>query len=102
MHGIVEAQRDLAFKEILNSADLVVPDGMPLVWVGRRKGHRLPRRVYGPDLMLDFCEKNGWTRLQAFFLWRRAGRPRSLSRIAQAAIPNDGSLRNLFATLSRA
>src|SRR5579864_1229652 len=45
MHGIVEAQRDPAFKKTLNSTDLVVPDGMPLVWLGRRAGFHLPRRV---------------------------------------------------------
>ena len=34
MHGIMEAQRASAFKAVLNAADLVVPDGMPLVWLG--------------------------------------------------------------------
>jgi len=35
MHGTVEAQHDRAFKEALNSTDLVVPDGMPWFgWVG--------------------------------------------------------------------
>jgi len=55
MHGVTEAQHDHAFKQILNSADLVVPDGMPLVWLGRRSGHVLNRRVYGPELMQEFC-----------------------------------------------
>jgi N-acetylglucosaminyldiphosphoundecaprenol N-acetyl-beta-D-mannosaminyltransferase len=56
MHGVMEAQHDAAFKAILNSADLVVPDGMPLVWLGRLRGFRLPRRVYGPELMLSVCK----------------------------------------------
>src|SRR5437660_11829620 len=47
MHGVSEAQKDPYFKRILNSADLVVPDGMPLVWLGRRHGHPLQRRVNG-------------------------------------------------------
>jgi UDP-N-acetyl-D-mannosaminuronic acid transferase (WecB/TagA/CpsF family) len=68
MHGIVEAQRDPAFKGILDSTDLVVPDGMPLVWVGRRQGHRLPRRVYGPDLILHFCEKTAGHGYRHFFM----------------------------------
>ena len=59
MHGVMEAQQDIALKEILNSADLVVPDGMPLVWLGRRKGHGLKRRVYGPELMETFCRTTG-------------------------------------------
>ncbi|MCI0722605.1 MAG: hypothetical protein L0338_27080, partial [Acidobacteria bacterium] len=35
MHGVMEAQKDAEFRAILNAADLVVPDGMPLVWLGR-------------------------------------------------------------------
>jgi N-acetylglucosaminyldiphosphoundecaprenol N-acetyl-beta-D-mannosaminyltransferase len=55
MHGVTEAQHDPALKQILNSADLVVPDGMPIVWLGRHQGHPLKRRVYGPELMQTFC-----------------------------------------------
>jgi N-acetylglucosaminyldiphosphoundecaprenol N-acetyl-beta-D-mannosaminyltransferase len=47
------------FKQILNSADLVVADGMPLVWLGRWQGCALRRRVYGPELMETFCRKTG-------------------------------------------
>jgi len=67
MNGIVEAQRDPSFKEVLNATDLVVPDGMPLVWLGRRCGHVLPRRVYGPDLLLAFCEKTAGRGYRHFF-----------------------------------
>lgn len=59
MHGITEAQHDPFFKKVLNSADLVVPDGMPLVWLGRWHGHALRRRVYGPELMQMFCRATG-------------------------------------------
>jgi N-acetylglucosaminyldiphosphoundecaprenol N-acetyl-beta-D-mannosaminyltransferase len=59
MHGVTEALQDAHFKQILNSADLVVPDGMPLVWLGRRHGHRVRRRVYGPELMRTFCHVTG-------------------------------------------
>ena len=59
MHGVTEAQHDSSFKQVLNSADLVVPDGMPLVWLGRRRGYSLKRRVYGPELMQSFCESTG-------------------------------------------
>jgi N-acetylglucosaminyldiphosphoundecaprenol N-acetyl-beta-D-mannosaminyltransferase len=54
MHGVSESRHDPAFRMILRAADLVVPDGMPLVWLGRLHGHALKRRVYGPELMLEF------------------------------------------------
>lgn len=55
MHGVTESQDDAGFKAILEEADLVVPDGMPLVWLGRWRGFPLKRRVYGPELMETFC-----------------------------------------------
>ncbi len=59
MHGVTEAQTDANFKHILNHADLIVPDGMPLVWLGQRHGFDLKRRVYGPELMETFCRTTG-------------------------------------------
>jgi N-acetylglucosaminyldiphosphoundecaprenol N-acetyl-beta-D-mannosaminyltransferase len=59
MHGVTEGQHEPYFKQVLNSADLVVPDGMPLVWLGRRQGYALQRRVYGPELMQTFCRTTG-------------------------------------------
>ena len=45
------AQRHPAVRRALSEADLVVPDGMPIVWGGRLLGHRVPARVDGPTLM---------------------------------------------------
>jgi N-acetylglucosaminyldiphosphoundecaprenol N-acetyl-beta-D-mannosaminyltransferase len=55
VHGIMEAQSDPAFRAILNQSFLCVPDGMPMVWVGRLQGYWKMQRVYGPDLMLELC-----------------------------------------------
>jgi len=81
MHGIVEAQHNPSFKAILNATDAVVPDGMPLVWLGRRKGHHLPRRVYGPDLVLEFCEKTAGRGYRHFFYGGGPGVP---DRVAES------------------
>ena len=34
MHGATESLGDTHFRDVLLAADLVVPDGMPLVWLG--------------------------------------------------------------------
>ena len=63
VHGIMEAQKKAEIRDILNSAFLNVPDGMPVVWVGRSQGYRQMRRVYGPEFMLAICERSvreGW------------------------------------------
>jgi N-acetylglucosaminyldiphosphoundecaprenol N-acetyl-beta-D-mannosaminyltransferase len=56
VHGTMEAHDELAFRNILNRADLITPDGMPLVWMLRLKGIRNQQRVYGPNLMLHILE----------------------------------------------
>ena len=82
MHGVAEAQHDPSFKRILNSADMVVPDGMPLVWLGRWGGHALERRVYGPELMQAFCQTTG-PKYRHFFYGGAPGVPERLAEILQ-------------------
>lgn len=56
VHGVVRCQDDAAFLRVHEEAMLVCPDGMPLVWIGRRRGFRDMGRVYGPDLMRALME----------------------------------------------
>ena len=56
VHGIMEAQTDENFRDILNNSFLTTPDGMPTVWLGRLHGFRQMKRVYGPDYMVALCE----------------------------------------------
>jgi N-acetylglucosaminyldiphosphoundecaprenol N-acetyl-beta-D-mannosaminyltransferase len=53
VHGVMEAQRDSSVAEAFAGASLVIPDGMPTVWMGRHQGHATMERVAGPDLMLE-------------------------------------------------
>jgi N-acetylglucosaminyldiphosphoundecaprenol N-acetyl-beta-D-mannosaminyltransferase len=53
VHMIMEAIDSAEFRSVVNCADMVTADGMPLVWMLRLKGHENQERVYGPDLMLD-------------------------------------------------
>lgn len=55
VHMTMEAIDDGGFRELVNGADLVVPDGMPLVWALRRLGLSSASRVYGPTLTLHLC-----------------------------------------------
>lgn len=81
MHGVMEAQHDPAFKNILNAADLVVPDGMPLVWIGRLRGCSLARRVYGPEFMWRFCKQAASKGCRHFFYGGALGVPDRLAKL---------------------
>ena len=50
VNNVMEAYDSAAFRTIMNEADLVTPDGMPVVWALKWLGHRNATRVYGPDL----------------------------------------------------
>ncbi len=52
----MEAFDSAQFRGIMNGADLVTPDGMPLVWGLRLLGARGATRVYGPDLTLQVLD----------------------------------------------
>jgi len=56
VHMLMEAYDSPEFMKIVNSADMVTPDGMPLVWMLRLKGRKKQERVYGPTLMLHVLE----------------------------------------------
>ncbi|MBF0522430.1 MAG: WecB/TagA/CpsF family glycosyltransferase [Candidatus Omnitrophica bacterium] len=59
---IVDCQKDQVYRDIVNKSGITTPDGMPVVWLLKARGHKAVRRTYGPDLMLEVCEaghKNG-------------------------------------------
>ena len=53
---IVNAIHDQSLQEMLCSCDLVVPDGMPIVWASRLMGAKLKERVSGIDLIPRLAE----------------------------------------------
>jgi N-acetylglucosaminyldiphosphoundecaprenol N-acetyl-beta-D-mannosaminyltransferase len=60
MHGVAESRNDPRFRDILNAAGLVIPDGMPLVWLGRLQGHsELRRRTPGSEVMEAVFQATG-------------------------------------------
>jgi N-acetylglucosaminyldiphosphoundecaprenol N-acetyl-beta-D-mannosaminyltransferase len=58
VHGVMEAQRNPNMMRILSMAALVLPDGMPTVWMGRLQGFREMDRVFGPDLLINIAERS--------------------------------------------
>jgi N-acetylglucosaminyldiphosphoundecaprenol N-acetyl-beta-D-mannosaminyltransferase len=57
VHVVMTAYWNRAYREVLSNAALVTPDGMPLVLGLRLLGCEGQSRVYGPDLMLAWCDR---------------------------------------------
>ena len=76
------AVRDQTFREVVDRGALNLPDGMPLVWLGRRKGLvQLTDRVYGPDLTVAVCDQGRADGLRHYLY---GGSPEVVERFAAA------------------
>jgi N-acetylglucosaminyldiphosphoundecaprenol N-acetyl-beta-D-mannosaminyltransferase len=68
VHMLMEAHWNPEFASVLKDADIVTPDGMPLVWMMRRMGARQQDRVAGMDMMLALCKLAQTMNVSVFFL----------------------------------
>ena len=68
VHMLIEAKCNAGFARVLHRADMLTPDGMPLVWVTSRLRKRQQDRVAGMDIMLSLCEKAEKENISVFFV----------------------------------
>ena len=70
---VVLAQKNVAFRHVLNETSLNVPDGVGLLWAARRIGQPFRERVAGQELVDGIAEvaaRQGW---RIFLLGAREG-----------------------------
>lgn len=85
---IMVAQEDSIFFNVLQRADLCVPDGVGLLWATRHLGHPVPERVTGSDgvpLIAQYAAKYGW---KLFFLGAGAGVADKAAEILRQQYPD--------------
>jgi N-acetylglucosaminyldiphosphoundecaprenol N-acetyl-beta-D-mannosaminyltransferase len=87
VHGVMESWRDENLRHIHNTAGLVTPDGMPLVWLSRLMGFREVERVYGPVLMLMVCGRSAQQGHRHFFYGGAPGVVEKLASRLQLRFP---------------
>jgi N-acetylglucosaminyldiphosphoundecaprenol N-acetyl-beta-D-mannosaminyltransferase len=99
-HLVAEAASDPEYADVLRGFDLVLPDGMPLVWALRLDGHSIRDRVYGPYFMEQVLRHAPAELKHCFFggtqeclekLQRRVLEMRPELRIADAISPPFGT-----------
>jgi len=72
VHMLTEAYWHPEFHTVLARADLVTPDGMPLVWMMNLMGAQHQNRVAGLDIMLSLCQQAPQRHVKVFFLGSEA------------------------------
>ncbi len=94
VHMVMEAFDAPDFQRSVNAADLVTPDGVPLVWALRRLGLSETRRVYGPTLMRLVCRR---AEEHGLPIGLYGGSPEVLARLRENLLERHPLLRIAFA-----
>ncbi len=84
---VMAAQRDAEFRRVLREADLVLPDGVGLLWAARRQGQRLPERVAGSDLIYRAAEAGARLGWRIYYLGAAEGVAQTAADRLQALYP---------------
>ena len=84
---IVKLESDAALRTAYDHADVVVADGMPLVWASRLLQEPLKERVTGADLMPRLCAAAASHGLKVFILGGREGVPQRAALRLKDAYP---------------
>lgn len=96
---IMRATHDTELKEILNTADLVVPDGAGTVWASNYLGVQMPERVAGFDLVQALFANAPAKKKTYIFLWfcsRCSRKSKSKSRKRLSRYSNSRNTRWIF------
>ncbi len=88
VHMVMESHDSPEFKRIVNGADLVTSDGMPLVWMLNRLGVENQTRVYGPTLTLEICKEAEQAAVPVGFYGASPATLGALTQNLQASFPN--------------
>lgn len=88
IHGVMEASRSMRFRRIIDRALLVLPDGMPTVWVGKLQKHGSMQRVFGPDFMAALCARAQTNGYKHFLYGGKPGIAEQLQRNLQKRFPS--------------
>jgi N-acetylglucosaminyldiphosphoundecaprenol N-acetyl-beta-D-mannosaminyltransferase len=83
-----QVQRDQAVHALVENADLIVPDGMPLVWGARLKGQSVAERVAGSALIFSLSAAAGEAGRSIYLLGGAAGIPDAAGRELTSRYPN--------------
>ena len=86
-HHLCMMNRDSELARACRGGDLVLADGMSVVWALRISGHPVPERVAGVDLMERLLVEAGKRGLRVYFLGARPEVAAALAKQSRATYP---------------
>ncbi|CUS97495.1 MAG: WecB/TagA/CpsF family glycosyltransferase [Candidatus Bathyarchaeia archaeon] len=95
-HGIVISKKDKNFHKILSSFDINLPDGVPIVWIGRLKGSKEMGRCSGVDFFQEIMITTKDKNIKHFLCGGKEGVPEKLKMVCEKKFGN----KNIVGTYS--
>ena len=86
-YALKSVPADPALARVLRRAELVVADGMPLVWLSRLLGTPLPERVAGSDLVPMIAERAAREGRKIYFLGGKEEYTRKAAELLRSRYP---------------
>src|SRR5690348_17212353 len=87
MDFLARAQVNPELRAALNQTALNIPDGAPVVWLGRLRGLKVPERVAGADLVPLLVSDAARAGASVFLLGGEGGAAAAAARALQARVP---------------
>lgn len=84
---IINALDDPYYRELVESASLCVPDGLPIIWAHNLKGANLSINIRGPELMIRYLQQSVDKGIRHFFYGGAPGVAQKLKEIMESRFP---------------
>jgi exopolysaccharide biosynthesis WecB/TagA/CpsF family protein len=80
---LVKVENDKEFRKIYNEADLILTDGMPLIWISKFKSIDIKEKISGSDLFPQVCDLAS---KRSYKLYLLGGKPEASEKAAEKLV----------------
>jgi N-acetylglucosaminyldiphosphoundecaprenol N-acetyl-beta-D-mannosaminyltransferase len=84
---IVNMRKDAALRRSIEEADIVLADGLPVVWLSKMVGTPLPERIAGIDLMMELLKRADREHYNVYFLGAREDVLKKVIEVVKKSYP---------------
>ena len=85
---VMKIENDQYLKKIVDSADMVLVDGKPLVWISKMHGKPLKAKISGSDLVPLLCEVAAKKNYSMFIIGGKDGIAEQAKKRLEEKLPN--------------
>lgn len=84
---VMKIENDSYLKKVVDGADMVLVDGMPLVWISKMQGKPLKAKISGSDLVPLLCEEAAKKNYTVFIIGGKDGIAVQAKRRLERSMP---------------